>query len=185
MAELISSTTDFLSNIFRPLMNNIVLFILIILIGFVIARISGRVIQKVLFELELNKLVEKVTGSMYDVEELIGAIVTFFIYIVAIIMAFNQVGLTMPILNTISAVIILVVFISMLLAVKEIMPNIFAGISIHKKGFKAGDKIMIHGTKGKIISIKLTETRIETKEGDMIYIPNSLLMRSEIKKIRH
>lgn len=183
MAELVSSITDFLSNIFRPLMNNIMLFILIILIGFIIARISGRIIQKVLQELELNKLFEKITGSNYDTEELIGATVTFFIYIIAIIMAFNKVGLTMPIINTISAVIILVVFISMLLAVKEIMPNIFSGISIHRKGFKAGDKIMIHGTKGKIISIKLTETRIETKEGDIIYIPNSLLTRSEIKKI--
>ena len=186
MAELIANTIYFLRDVFTPLVNNIVLFIIIILIGFIIGRIVGKLVQKLLHELELNNILDKAAGIKIDFEHAIGTCMTYFIYFIAIVMALNQIGLTTTVLNMISAGVIVIIIISMLLAIKDFIPNVFAGLFIHRKGFlKKGDKISVKDVKGKIIYINLVETRIQTKEGDIIYIPNTLLTKSEVRKIKH
>jgi small conductance mechanosensitive channel len=82
--------------------------------------------------------------------------------------------------------VIVVIILSMLLAIKDFIPNVFAGLFLHRKGFlKKGDNIIVKDVKGKIIYINLVETRVQTKEGDIIYIPNTLLTKSEVRKIKH
>ena len=45
---------------------------------------------------------------------------------------------------------------------------------------KKGDKIKVDNLVGKVKKISLIETEIETKSGDIIYIPNSTLTKKEI-----
>ena len=59
---------------------------------------------------------------------------SYFIYFIAIIMALNQVGLTSAILNMLSGAVILLILISMILAIKDFVPNMVAGIFIFQKG---------------------------------------------------
>ncbi len=158
---------------------------IIILIGFVIGRMAGKVVQRVLHELELNKLIRMATSLRFTAEEFVGSSVSYIIYFFVIIMALNQLGLTTPILYILSSAVIVIIIVSFLLGLRDFIPNMFAGLSLQKKGFlKVGDNIRFRDMDGKIEYLNLVETRIMTKAGDVIAIPNSLLAKHEIVRKR-
>jgi len=178
------SIVEFFQKTFSGFMSKIVVSVVIILIGFVVGRIAGRLVQGILHELELNKILEK-AGFRISFEEIIGNFVSYFIYFITVIMALNQIGITTMILNIISGGIILIVIISLVLAFKDYIPNMISGIFIHQKRFiNVGDTIKVNDLQGKIIHINLVETHIETKDKDIIYIPNSLLTKKSIIKVK-
>ncbi|MCK4522299.1 MAG: mechanosensitive ion channel [Nanoarchaeota archaeon] len=167
------------------LFSRLILAIIIIFAGFVIGRVVGRLIKRILHEIELNSILKKATKLNIHIEEVTGNFVTYFIYFAAVIMALNQIGLTTTLLNMIMGAVIVIIIISIFLGLKDFVPNIMAGIFIHQKRFiKKGDTIKVQNIEGKIIYVNLVETRVKTKQGDIIYIPNSVLTKQEFVKIR-
>jgi len=178
------ATFEFLQNVFSGLLTNAVIAIIIILIGFIVGRIVGKLVQGILHELELNTILGK-AGIKTSIEELIGTITSYFIYFVAVIMALNQIGITSVVLNILAGGAVVLIIISLVLAVKDYIPNLFAGIFIHQKRFiRNGDWIKVKNVEGKVTHINLVETRIETKNKDIIYVPNSFLTKNEVVKVR-
>ncbi len=181
VGESISHLPNLLSGIFTKL----VIVVIIVLIGLVAGKLLGKLIHKLLHEIELNKLIKKSAGIKISAEEIISFFVTYFIYFIFIVMALNQFGLTTVVLHMIAGAILIIIIISIMLSIKDFMPNMFAGFFIHKKRFiKEGDIIEVDNTKGKIIHINLVETTIETKQGDIVYVPNSLLTKKTIVKVK-
>ena len=187
MAEttLVMQGITFLASVFEPLLTTLAVAIIIILAGFVLGRIVGKLIQRVLNEIELNNIIKKAVGIKIRLEESIGLFVTYFIYFVAIVMALGHLGLQTYILHIISGAVLLLIVLSIFLGIKDFIPNVMAGLFIHRKGFlNEGDNIQYNDLKGKIIKLNLLETRIQTKGGDVIYIPNSILVKTEVKKVK-
>ncbi len=181
VGESISHLPNLLSGIFTKL----VVAVIIVLIGLVAGKLLGKLIHKLLHEIELNNLIKKSAGIKISMEEIISSFVTYFIYFIFIVMALNQLGLTTVVLHMISGAILIIIIISIMLSIKDFMPNMFAGLFIHKKKFiKEGDIIEVDNTKGKIAHINLVETTIETKQGDIVYVPNSLLTKKTIIKVK-
>jgi small-conductance mechanosensitive channel len=101
-------------------------------------------------------------------------------------MALESVGLTPFVLNTISAVLIIIIAISVILAVKDFIPNFIGGYTFRRKRlFKKGEKIRIGEIEGKIKKINLIDTYIVTSKNDLIIIPNSLFIKSIVQKKNH
>jgi len=85
----------------------------------------------------------------------------------------------------IAAGIIILIILSTFLGIKDFIPNAMAGFFIQrKKEFRIGQRIRVKGMQGTIIEITLLETKIETKNGDIIFIPNSVLSRTEVTYIQ-
>jgi small-conductance mechanosensitive channel len=180
MAEWISNTISYLSNTFSQLFVKLVIAIIILLIGFIIGRTVSKILQRILHEIELDKNIKK-AGIKLPLEKYIANFVKYFIYFIAVIWALTELGLTTTVLNMISAVVLILILISLILAIKDFIPNVIAGFFLHrKKIFKQGDKIIIHDLKGTIQKITLTETEIKTEKGDTIYIPNSHITKKEV-----
>ena len=159
--------------------------IAILLIGVLFARFLSNVIKKVLKEISLNNILKEELGVKLPLEEFISRVVEYIIYFVAIIMALSQLGLTTTILYVILVVILIIIVIMIILAFKDFMPNLTAGFYLHqKKHIRKGDNIEIKTLEGKILDINLVETRIKTKESDEVIVPNSMLLKSEIRKKR-
>ena len=176
----VSETINIVNNLFSQFFIKFIIAIIILLIGFIIGRIVEKVIQRILHEIELNKNLKK-AGIKFSLEEIIGTFTKYFIYFIAVIWALTEVGLTTTVLNMISAVVLLLILISLVLAIKDFLPNAFAGFLIYQKGmFKKGDKIIVRNMEGTVEKISLIETEIKTKKGDTIYIPNSLITKKEI-----
>ena len=56
-----------------------------------------------------------------------------------------------------------------------------SGLTIKQKGIiHEGDFIQVKNIKGLVETIDLIETKIKTKEGDLIFIPNAILTKHEI-----
>ncbi len=184
-ASVITDSIGILPKLLSGIFTKLVVAVIIILIGLIAGKLLGKFIHKALHEIELNKILRKAAGVKVSIEEIISTFVTYFIYFIFIVMALNQLGLTTVVLHMISGAILIIIIISILFSIKDFMPNMFAGFFIHQKRFiKEGDTINVDNTEGKVIHINLVETKIETKKGDIIYIPNSLLIKKAVIKIK-
>lgn len=175
---------NYIVNTLSGLMTKLIVAVIIILIGFIIGRVLGKLTQKVLHELEIDRILKKKARIKFSVEKAFGRFVAYFIYFLTIIGALNQVGLTTTILHMISAAVLIVIVISIILGIKDFIPNLLAGMHINRQDMiKEGDRIKVRGTEGKVMSIDLTEIKLQTRKGDIIFIPNSILIKEEIVKI--
>jgi small conductance mechanosensitive channel len=155
--------------------------IVIIIIGFILARIANKLIKKVLHELEVNRILREKANIKIKVEEIIASAIKYIIYFIAIIWALNQVGLTTTVLHIILGIILILLVVFMILAFKDFIPNIMAWFVINqRKKFKEGDRIKVKDIEGTIIKIDLLETKIRTKKHEIVFIPNSILTKHEV-----
>ncbi len=158
---------------------------LILLVGLIIGKISGKVTKRVLNKMKLNHLIETSTGFSYSLEEMTALGVEYFIYFIAIIFALDQLSITTTILNIISGALIAFILLSILLAIKDLFPNIIAGIYIlNKFKLKKGGEITINGIKGKIKETSLTEIQLVTDENEIAHIPASNFLKEKWRFIR-
>ena len=176
---------DYRNILYSPLFSKLVITFIILLVGLIIGRIIGGIIKGVLHEIGLNDIIRKTSKIKVSVEKVISNFVSYFIYFVTIIMALTHLGLTTTVLNIIIVAIITIVIITIFFIIRDIFPNIIAGIFIKQKNnIKEGDYIEIDSKTGKIVNINAIEITIKTKEGNIIYIPNSLLSKKEITKLK-
>jgi len=180
---IVNKSIGFLDNVFSGIVSKLVVAAIIVLIGLILGKLLGKLIHRLLSDMKIDKTLRKATGIKIPIEDMISAFATYFIYFIAAIMALNHLGVTTGILNIISVAIMIVIVLSVFLGIKDWIPNAISGIIIHKKDFlHEGDKIEIDNIKGKIIHINLIETKVETKSGDIICIPNSHITKSKVVK---
>src|SRR6056297_1416983 len=85
------STVD---KFFSGLFTQIVVSLLIVFTGFIIGKILGRLIYKLLHEFKVDAALKKTAGVKISIEHILEAFISYFIYFVSIIMALNNLGLT-------------------------------------------------------------------------------------------
>lgn len=171
-STIFAKSITYLDATISPVLSDLIIAVIILLVGFIIGNVLGKLIYKLLNEFELNKILEK-AGIKFNFEEILKHFVMYLIYFISIIWALSELGLSTIILEIIFAAVIIVVIAAILLGIKDFLPNAFAGFSINKKGLiREGDKIKINGLEGKVKKISLAETEIETKNKDIILVPN-------------
>jgi len=75
-----------------------------------------------------------------------------------------------------------IVGVAVALAAKDTLANFFGGISVFvDKPYKIGDYIVLdQGERGEVVNIGIRSTRITTRDGIMITIPNSIIANTKI-----
>ena len=155
----------------------------ILFIGFIIGRIIGRVVLKLLKEIEFDKTLRKATGTKTSFSDIISHSSSYLIYFLTVILSLESIGLTTFVLNLILVVILVIIGISVILAIKDYIPNFVGGYSLRNKGlFVKGDNIKVGSVQGKIIKINLLDTYVETKNKDLMVIPNSYFVKNLVTK---
>ncbi len=155
--------------------------IILLLLGFILGRILGRLMYRFLHSFEVNRNFSKLSGVNVKIEEIAETFTSYFIYFITIVIVLQQVGLATTILHMIAGGIIILLIISTFLGVKDFIPNAIAGFVIQRsQRYRIGEVIKVKGMTGKIISITLVETKIKNKNGDIIFIPNSVLNKTEV-----
>ena len=169
-----------LSEYFGPAVNNVITAIIILLIGFIIAKLVGRLAQRVLHEAEFDALLKK-AGARVSFELALSQIAEYFVYFITIIFALNQLGITTFVLYILAFAAVAVLIVSVFLGMKDFVPNFIAGWYIYRKGLvKEGKYVKINGVSRKVVKLSLIDTRIKARNGDLIYMPNSVIIRSKI-----
>lgn len=188
MVEVIETAVNFYSAIRAStsgLFHKFIVAIILLLIGFIVGKIFGRLVFKFLHSFEINNNFSKLSGTTLKLEEIAESFTTYFIYFITIVIVLQQMGLASTILHMIAGGIILLIILSTFLGIKDFIPNAIAGIVMQSnKQFRVGQIIKVKGMQGKIIKMTLLETKIETKKGDIIFIPNSVLNKTEVVYVR-
>jgi small conductance mechanosensitive channel len=180
IASIYASVRESTSGLFYKFIVAIVL----LLIGFILGKILGRLVYKFLHSFEINENFSKLAGITLKIEEIAETFTTYFLYFVTIVIVLQQIGLVSTILHMIAAGVIILIILSTFLGIKDFIPNAISGFFIQRKNeFKIGQRIKVKGMQGKITEINLLETKIETKSGDIIFIPNSVLSKTEVTYI--
>ena len=157
--------------------------IALLLIGFIVARILSKLVLRVLHELEMNRILKEQANVTLPVEEFLSAATKYLVYFIALIMALAQLGLQTVVLYILLTLILVILVAFIILAFKDLIPNVTAGFVLHQKRLlKVGDRIKVKDTDGTVLAFTLTETRLKLKNGDEVLIPNALLLRHEIIK---
>ena len=163
---------------------NLLTAFLIVILTLVFANIFNNIIKHVLKGLDLNQIIHKQLKMKVQLEETISSAVKYIIYLIGLIAVLNQLGISSKILWIIFAIILVIILIFIILSLKDVIPNIFSGFYIKKtKKIKIGDTIKVKGIEGRVISINLLETKIETKNKESVFIPNTILTKEQITKI--
>lgn len=182
-----SDITEAVSTI-NPLIFNIINAVIILLIGFVFGKIIQKLSLKILEMIELDKITKK-RLKIKNLSKILSNILSTIIYLITIIIALNKLNLATTIANTIIILLIIVILLFIVFGVNDIFANFFAGIFFRmRKNIIVGEEIRIKDQKrtmqGKIEKINMLDIRIDTGKEELVIIPNTLLSKSIVTKIR-
>ena len=188
MAVIMDYLTEAYTNLqthFSGFFTKFLVAVVILLIGFIVGKLLGRMVYKFLHSIEINHNLNKLANVNIGLEEILEAFTTYFIYFITIVIVLQQLGLATTVLNMIAGGVIVIIILSTLLGVKDFIPNAVSGFILQRKNFiKIGEVIKVKGMQGKVVKITLVETKIETKDQDIIFIPNSVLTKTEVIKVK-
>ncbi|MBI4738675.1 mechanosensitive ion channel [Candidatus Woesearchaeota archaeon] len=183
--EILDQTFTALQVPLAGVVSQFIIAIFILLVGFILAKILGRIVYKLLHSFEINNSINKLTRVSVAVEEIAGSFTTYFVCFVTIVMVLQQMGIATTILHMISAGVIIIIILSTFLGIKDFIPNAIAGLFIQREQMiKVGETIKVKGITGSVTDISLVETKLLTKTGDVVYVPNRAITKTEVIKIR-
>tara|TARA_Y100000031_G_C8148285_1_gene351079 strand:- start:203 stop:802 length:600 start_codon:yes stop_codon:yes gene_type:complete len=185
MATFIQKSFALMQELFHGFYAKILVSIIILLVGFILGKILGKLTNKMFHEIELNNILRRATKVNLQVEQLMGHFVRYFVYFITIVTALSQLGIITTVLQMLSAAVIILIIVGILLGVKDFVPNMFAGFYIYRNKFlEVGEVVQVKGITGTVKDITLVETKLETKSGDVVYIPNGVIIKTEVIKLK-
>jgi small-conductance mechanosensitive channel len=175
-------------SLINPLIIKIFIAVMILLLGFIISKIIEKLLFKILDIVEFDKLIKRFVRYKHP-SKTISIIVSYIINAVSLVMALNKLEITTTIITTIVIVLVTVLVLFVVFGTNDLFANFFAGIIVRiRKNIRVDEFIRIKDSKkkieGKILTIGNLSIRLETESGEIVYIPNMLLFKSVITKVR-
>ena len=147
--------------------------ILIIVLGFLIADFMGRVFEEAGRSLLRDEVISFVSGGLAK----------YSIAIITIIMALSIMGLDTTSLNIMFAVILVSVVVLTVIGIRDIMPNVAAGVHL-RRHLKVGERIKIDGHTGLVERIDSASVILRVSETKRVSVPSSLFVKNPYERVR-
>ena len=155
--------------------------IVILLVGFGLGILAKKLMQKVLSEVELNKIMNKV-GLTYDLETWVSSIIMYLIYLATVIVFLDHFDIGSIVLYLLLGGVLMLIILTFLVGLKDVIPNLIGWIYIQRNSkLKEGHRVEVKEISGIVEKIGYLETEIKTENHDILYVPNSLFLKSKFK----
>ena len=155
--------------------------IVILLVGFGLGILAKKLMQKVLSEVELNKIMNKV-GLTYDLETWVSSIIMYLIYLATVIVFLDHFDIGSIVLYLLLGGVLMLIILTFLVGLKDVIPNLIGWIYIQRNSkLKEGHRVEVKEISGIVEKIGYLETEIKTENQDILYVPNSLFLKSKFK----
>lgn len=174
---------DYITNLLRPVLSKVVIALVVLIIGFIIGKLVGKTMYWILHSFQANKRWKELTGLNWRIEGFIGGICAGVVYFLVIIMSLTILGLSEFITKLLSFGVICVIFISVILAVKDFFLNYISGIRLQKR-INVKERVIVDNIKGVVEEIGWSDVKIKQENGDILYVPHSLFLKSGFRKLR-
>lgn len=148
---------------------------LIQVIEVIVALVVTYLIAKLVAR-SLEKIFER-TPFPQDVERLIVRASKYAVYIIGVLATISVSGFDLT-----SVIIGLGAFsIAISFAMSTVIQNFVSGVLVQAdKAFKVGDEIKVQTFEGKVVKISIRTPVIENKDGDTIFMPNSIFITNPV-----
>lgn len=169
-----------LTALWSVLLQKLAIASIILLSGIILARVFGKILERILHELEVDRITAS-KGLTFSLEKVLGKGLEVLLYLATMIFFFWYLGASQLILFVISGAIIILVFISFFFALHYTVPNFLVGVYMRQRRlFKKGDHVRYTNVEGVVEHITFSEVGIRTKEGDLLVVPSTLLLNKGI-----
>ena len=156
----------------------IVILIAGLALGLLIKKVSYRIFQ----EITLNKMASDV-GFSYNVEYWISSLLSYAVYLFTIILFLDQLGIRSIVIYLTIAGIIVLLLLTFIVGLKDIIPNFMGWMYIRRTKTVQEKKVLeLPQVSGMVQHIGYLETKIKTKNGDVLHVPNSLFLKNQDKQ---
>ncbi|MBU0469961.1 MAG: mechanosensitive ion channel family protein [Nanoarchaeota archaeon] len=159
--------------------------IVILLGGFALGILTKKLLHKILKEIELNKIMGKV-GVTIDLERWVSSIISYVIYFFTIVWVLDHFLIRSIVLWLVAGAVLMLVILTFLVGLKDVIPNFIAWLILQKSGnIKPGRRVEVKEIYGMVEKVGYLETEIKTENGDVLYVPNALFLKSKFKVKKH
>lgn len=158
---------DWVRNIGTAVVEKIVPFILILVVGFLAIKLILNILEKALTKSKLEKAAHG----------LIKSLVRVVLYLLLGLIAASALGIDVTGVIALASVLTLAISLS----VQNALTNVIGGITLlYTKPFKSGDFVEIAAESGTVKEIGMSYTTLLTPDNKVIYIPNSAVVSADI-----
>ena len=167
---------------FSTYVYKIIAAVIVLFLGLGLGVLVKKLLHSLLREIELNKIMAKVNIA-YDLERWVSAVISYVIYLVTFVLFLGQLGIRSVVLLLILGAILMLLVLTVIVGLKDVIPNVIGWIFLQKKssGVKEGKPIEVKEISGIVERIGYLETEIRTEQGDILYVPNALFLKSKHK----
>ncbi|RME31395.1 hypothetical protein D6789_02905 [Candidatus Woesearchaeota archaeon] len=178
---VLSWLKDFVEKV-MPALNEIIIFFFIVFISFLIGKIVGRLVRKLLGDFKSDAWFRKLLGTSIPAAKLISGFTAGAIYTIGVIIALRAVGLGPAVITLLVVILFVSVVLGLLVALRDLIPNAVAGLTLRsRRDIRVGARLKMSEVEGLITEVTLLETHVKTREGEMVIIPNALFTRSAFR----
>jgi hypothetical protein len=144
--------------------------IVILLVGFIIAKLAGKIVKRVFHETELDAVLK--AAGLPPLANGIALLVEILIAIGTVFFILERLGLAIIAISIAGILVGIVVLGTLIVAIRDAIPNIIIGLFIRGKLKKMqGKQVKIGMASGKLHKVRLLDCVLEN--GDVIHIPHS------------
>ena len=164
---MVQKFLDWMWKIGTALVERIVPFTLIVVIGFIAIKIIMSIVDKALSKSKLEKAAHG----------LIKSLIRVVLYLLVGLIAASALGIDVTGVIALASVLTLAVSLS----VQNALTNVIGGITLlYTKPFKSGDFVQIAAESGTVEEIGMSYTKLMTPDNKVVYIPNSAVVSADI-----
>ncbi len=164
---MIEKLQNWLGDTGIALLNRLLPFLLILMIGLIIIRIVMTIVGKALAKSRLEKAAHG----------LIRSVVRIVLYALLVLIAASSLGIDVTGVVALASVASL----ALSLALQNSLTNLIGGFTLlYTKPFGSGDYVEIAGQSGEVKEIGMAYTKLTTPDNKLISIPNSSVVATEI-----
>jgi small-conductance mechanosensitive channel len=159
---------------------DIALAAIVLFSGLVIARIASLLIDTGLRTVRFNEALREGFSIPFNVSGILSQSVLWSVSTITVLWALSIIGISALVISALAILAVIIIAFSIIIALRDLIPNIIAGVEMHRKGFfSEGDTVSLDGERARVIGAGMLETILE-RDSIRIIIPNAMLLRREI-----
>jgi small-conductance mechanosensitive channel len=147
----------------------ILAIVLNFMVAYILSSILNSILKKTSFPVETGKRIIRVTKyTIYAVGAILIVVYLAFDVVIGALVGLGFLGLAIG------------------FGLANVISNFAAGITVMiSKSIVVGDEVKVAFFEGKITKITITKTVLKTKDGEIVYVPNSFFLSNPVLRKKH
>lgn len=176
----IATAWHWLVDLVRTSFTDLAIAAIVLFTGLVAARVLSLLADVGLRKLKIDQALREGFGVPFKASSVASQVLLWGIAGVTVLATLKILGINAIVVTALAIFAIVVIAFSIVLALRDLVPNFIAGAEMHRKGFfSEGDSVVIDGERARVLEAGMLETILE-QSGMRIVIPNAMLLRREI-----